>query len=98
MLFKFCPCREENENNPITPPADIPLTTPSASRKPIIIKRYFGRPIISSVTMPALYLVYSIEKYITTYLFWGKNLENQQCIIIKEDSVVFIKKFYSSEN
>ena len=46
----------------IIPAEAIPEATPRASRIPIAIKRDFGRAIISSVTIPARYRIYSIEK------------------------------------
>jgi hypothetical protein len=50
------------------PPAAIPVAAPSASKRPTARNGAFGRESISSVTMPAWYRRYKIEKYTTTYL------------------------------
>lgn len=50
------------------PPAAIPVAAPRASSRPTARKGAFGMDNISSVTMPAWYRIYKIEKYTITYL------------------------------
>lgn len=50
------------------PPAAIPVAAPRASKRPTTKNGVFGTDNISSVTMPARYRIYRIEKYTITYL------------------------------
>lgn len=50
------------------PPAAIPDAAARASKRPTAINGDFGKDSISSVTLPAWYRRYKIEKYTITYL------------------------------
>lgn len=50
------------------PPAAIPVAAPRASKRPTARNGAFGKESISSVTMPAWYRRYNMEKYTITYL------------------------------
>lgn len=52
----------------ILPPAAIPVAAARASKRPTATNGAFGMDSISSVTMPAWYRRYNIEKYTATYL------------------------------
>jgi hypothetical protein len=51
-----------------SPAAAIPVAAPRASKRPTIRNGAFGTDNISSVTMPARYQIYKIEKYTIIYL------------------------------
>jgi hypothetical protein len=50
------------------PPAAIPVAAARASKRPTARNGAFGKESISSVTLPAWYRRYKIEKYTSTYL------------------------------